>query len=904
MIPSDIRLYTWVDVEEVLLRLEENWPEWLVWASGYWDSLTLGIRAGTQEAAKNWLEDLYNPRWRNESAEGMVGGVIILESINLENPRTLPVVLEETEEEPPKARLIPSLSRPSVLWQQTENQELPPILPSNLPPIVAFHSFKGGVGRTTHALALAQAMIGEKQKVLLVDADMEAPGISWVFERRLPSPLVCFADLLAVAHGDGSPTAENAVKLVADRLKSQGPIDGIYVLPSFRSLERFTNLEIKPEHLLQGAKDPFLLTQILANLGAEVGADVVIVDLRSGMSELAAGLILDPRVHRIFVTTLSGQAISGTEKTLQLVGNRAPSRKDEDPLPALIIAQVPPEPLGSTLVKDVEIQLLEAARLLLGEAEEVESRQFVVTTPFAESLLALPSSWEETVVRLQKAGIVEAVRSLVERLPGKEENPEIPGEAIQNSSLAAQREKLRDLAKQMVYAETTETEDFFATIILKRLAADFSRRMPIAVIVGAKGSGKTYTFRQIVRRENWQVFARDAQAKEVQLEAPICPILESNNLSNAAKQKVQEVRRKTAAALGFGQIQDSSNIRDYIRESCRENLHVGEWRDRWLYIMAWGAGFPVTEISATENRDRHIGRALIQHLLDQKKQLIFAIDGLEDLFQDFATNEKEQIALRALLQEVPEWLGQQPGIPLGILIFVRRDIVLAAVRQNAAQMMALYDNYALKWNREETLRLVAWITNLAGAIPAKIQVESLAGMGETELTEALIPLWGKRLGSEHFKAVFSARYVLTVLSDYKGQIQARDLVRLLHIAAKNSVTDSRWHDRILTPTAIKESLKECSQEKIQEIEQENISLKIIFTKLRSLPEENRQIPFTQETINLSLEEIKTLEDNGVVIREKDEYYITEIFRLGLGFSFTNAGRLKVITLARRAGQKS
>ena len=125
MIPSDIRLYTWVDVEEVLLRLQGNWPEWLVWATGYWDSLTLGIRAGTQEEAKNWLEDVYNPRWRNDSEEEMVGGVIILESINLENPRTLPVLLEETEEEPPKARLIPSLSRPSVLWKQGENQELP-----------------------------------------------------------------------------------------------------------------------------------------------------------------------------------------------------------------------------------------------------------------------------------------------------------------------------------------------------------------------------------------------------------------------------------------------------------------------------------------------------------------------------------------------------------------------------------------------------------------------------------------------------------------------------------------------------------------------------------------------------------------------------------------------------------
>jgi hypothetical protein len=60
MIPSDIRLYTWVDVEEVLLRQQkqDNWPKWLVWARTYWDGLTMGIRPGTQAEAKNWLSEI------------------------------------------------------------------------------------------------------------------------------------------------------------------------------------------------------------------------------------------------------------------------------------------------------------------------------------------------------------------------------------------------------------------------------------------------------------------------------------------------------------------------------------------------------------------------------------------------------------------------------------------------------------------------------------------------------------------------------------------------------------------------------------------------------------------------------------------------------------------------------
>jgi len=75
------------------------------------------------------------------------------------------------------------------------------------------------------------------------------------------------------------------------------------------------------------------LTDILASLGKSLGVDVVLVDLRAGLSELATGLILDPRVYRIFVTTLTGQSIAGTVRVLELIGERSPSTREEDPLP-------------------------------------------------------------------------------------------------------------------------------------------------------------------------------------------------------------------------------------------------------------------------------------------------------------------------------------------------------------------------------------------------------------------------------------------------------------------------------------------------------------------------------------------------------------------------------------------
>lgn len=887
MIPLDIRLYTWIDVEEVLVRIQEqgNWPEWLISVRAYWDSLTIGIVPGTQAEAKNWLDEVYDPRFRIDS-ENNVDGFIILESLP-KVEKTLPIILEETEEEPPIPRLVPSLARPGVIVSNRQEGELPPSFSADFPAIVAFHSFKGGVGRTTNALAFTQALTEGGYRVLLVDGDMEAPGISWLLERRLPSPPVSFADLIALAHGDPSPEATDSVQLVADRLQS-ALIDDIYILPSFRSNERFSSLEIRPEHLIKGAKNPFILTQILADLGKTLGVDIVLVDLRAGLSELSTGLLLDPRIYRIFVTTLSGQSISGTARLLELLGERALSVRETDPLPTIIISQVPDGVENTELFSNPETKLLESAKAFIGE----DLQLLRVITKFTDSLQVLPSNWEEVITKLKRSEIVDAVRPLLDLLPRK--NSQTIEEKPKHPDLKSQRETLRDKTKNLVYAETAEIKEFLPTIPLRHLASDHRRQIPITVVVGAKGSGKTHTFLQIIHRENWQKFAEDTCATQVEVNAVICPIVSSKNLKHEDVTLVADVQKKTAEALGFNNPQQIQTIRENIEKFCQQNPLESQWREHWLDVIAWGVGFQTEQEGA--------GRKLTEHLLQKQQQLLVVIDGLEDLFPNFASDETQQKALRALLQTVPEWLGQQPGRPLGIIIFVRRDMVLAAIRQNAAQMIARYEPYALKWNREEALRLVAWVT-IQSENPLNLNIDKLLDMKEEELTQVLVPLWGKKLGSDTSKEVGSARFVITVLSDFRGQIQSRDLVRILNLAARGSVNDTKWQDRILIPAGIKNALPECSKEKIDEIEKENTALKDVFTKLRNLPEEKRKIPFTREQVLLTVEEMKILEENGVVIREKDDYYMPEIFRLGLRFSLTAAGRPAVMSLERRAAKQ-
>ncbi len=55
----------------------------------------------------------------------------------------------------------------------------PNIIPPNPSEIIGFYSFKGGVGRSIAAAHIAYAFCRLKKRVLLVDADLEAPGLSF-----------------------------------------------------------------------------------------------------------------------------------------------------------------------------------------------------------------------------------------------------------------------------------------------------------------------------------------------------------------------------------------------------------------------------------------------------------------------------------------------------------------------------------------------------------------------------------------------------------------------------------------------------------------------------------------------------------------------------------------------------
>ncbi|NJR76552.1 MAG: hypothetical protein HC773_29310 [Scytonema sp. CRU_2_7] len=293
---------------------------------------------------------------------------------------------------------------------------------------------------------------------------------------------------------------------------------------------------------------------------------------------------------------------------------------------------------------------------------------------------------------------------------------------------------------------------------------------------------------------------------------------------------------------------------------------------------------------------------------DKGLRIIFLFDGLEDIFAEAPSSPQQQTALRALIN-VPKRLSEIRQSNLGLIVLLRRDFLRYAITQNIAQFESLYRSYDLSWDVDSFLKLVYWVCSQANVIDA---VEAaLDDLSREEFVAKLEKLWGEKLGGVN--EAYTASWVFAALTDFKGRLQARDIVRLLYHAADITVDRpkeiqfEKWStNRLLPPQSIRRALEPCSEKKVKEAQEEYPEFRKWVDKLESeYTPDQKHIPFTVEDLDLDQVTIRMLEDMGVIYedRAKDDvarYYMPEIFRTGLKFALEKGARPRVLVLKRKA----
>lgn len=894
MVQAPSRLFTWIDIENHLERLARNseWPAWLLATNSYWDAaeLTVDETIDAQEIVR-WLNEVFGQRTVEQDGSDYYFRLDGSRRGTQWSSRSLPLRVEraahiDTADLAPRWRatqISPSIQR-KVLVADLNN------LPG--PPVVAFHSYKGGVGRTLHAVAAARVLAKNHTKVLLIDGDLEAPGISWMYAAGGRKVDFAYDDFLSLVHSSSERNHADAVSIAATHLANQ-ELDNVVLMPSRRNLDDIEPAAVDPSDLTRASENPFLTAEVISALAAELGADVAIVDLRAGASELSSSLLLDPRVFRVYVSTISSQSVDGSAKVIRSVGDRIEQKPGLNSAILLTQYRVSGQ---ERLVADAAVTLKDAlSGSALSNQEEVTDADLLsepLFSAFNENLLGLPRDWDDVLAVIASEDVERQMLpildlALAEDEEASEGHSQSASTGSTESSTRLERERLLDFSSNLAFAETASNTDFLPTDSLERLVAAHRTELPLSVVVGAKGAGKTFTYLQMAYRERWSSYSEAVGVQGVSNDGLFVPVFASEHLNAEAADRIDAIRRSAAAnTSGAEPFRSYLELKDVVTAALSqgEDVSLAEWRRIWLWCCARAAGIDTT-IEGVEDALAH---------LDDETPCVFLIDGLEDVLLDIVTSEHQQRALRVLLTDCIEWLRSLRKSSLGIVIFARRDLVQAALPQNIGQFFSRYREFELKWNPSEALRLVAWVVGSSTTTLASTPDDIVSATSEN-LTNMLLPVWGDKMGSEKSREARSDNWFIAALSDFNSQIQARDIVIFLKESAEASLDDSRWSDRLLTPNGMRNALSGASREKIRAISEESPAVGAILSRLSGLPDDQRQIPFTQTELGLSRTDVELLSSTGVIFIEEDQCWIPEIYRHGL--RFRASGRPRILAIA-------
>jgi MinD-like ATPase involved in chromosome partitioning or flagellar assembly len=907
-----IRKYrTWLDVKRELARRTNygsNLPDGIVKLTCFSSALEVGIknqdnRENASSILKSWFGD-----WYQESDQ------IIQLDIDDGNLPVEFIFMDNYSQLSPSIR--PFWNEVAYLQNSEEFNLFSGLLPEpykEKPEVITFYSFKGGVGRTLHLAAHVIALLERAKdldravKILVIDSDLEAPGLTYWQAHEKQQATISFIDFLELYQYPSS-SVENVFSIVAQEVRKtakQQNKSTVYFLPAFIEEQDLLDTPILPENLVRNPRGSWEVGNTIYRLGKTLDVDYIFIDLRAGLSEISSPLLFDSRLQRFIVTTPNEQSIRGVSLVLEKIGYLAPSdsqiKVGNYYDPTVIISFLTPELRALPVFEETLVQL--QSSYIQPNDDNLDTTRLDIEETFFEQQLLYINDWDEARARLNSTSIMKLARKWSEdRLFS---NTPIVTDT-NNPQIIDDIKRLKNICQRYIYAETGQGKDLLITESLQNLAKNFQNSLPNVVSIGSKGAGKTFNYIQLSRLRSWEDFLEKVDSSiehnPFGTKALIFPLLQSTNLGEDAKNIIDGARQNVSDALGKTTLNFSfSGLRNSIIDSLSKNdWSEVDWANFWIQSI---------DNSITGECRKSNFHKLNNYLKEKDIKLIFLFDGLEDIFTEIATDRNQQKALRALLENLPNQLSEIRDAYFGLIIFLRRDFLRYTITQNSQQFENLYRAYDLSWNLNSFMRLSYWLCIQSQVIGAKL--DNLYSSSIEELKEELEKLWGKKLGTDKTNEANSCNWIFAALTDFNGRLQARDIVRFLYHAASITLDNARdqqfskwFSSRLLPPQAIRRALEPCSKDKVQEATEEYLIFKKWVDEV--LPKYNpsdKKIPFSREQFEMDNDTVKVLDQMGVIYEDKDKdtaerYYMPEIFREGLGFSSKGA-RPRVLALKRK-----
>lgn len=182
-----------------------------------------------------------------------------------------------------------------------------------LPKIISFYSFKGGVGRTAALSHAAYILSSRGKKVVIVDMDIEAPGMSTIFDPQYYQEPKCgLIDYFIDRFSKGEEITRNIYITDVFSEVLLNDISGrLFVVPAgIMDIDYLSKVDILKTHLVHTLSIDYW-SDFVSELNTQLKPDIILVDTRTGLNSWGALALLKISDSVVFFAYPNNENING-----------------------------------------------------------------------------------------------------------------------------------------------------------------------------------------------------------------------------------------------------------------------------------------------------------------------------------------------------------------------------------------------------------------------------------------------------------------------------------------------------------------------------------------------------------------------------------------------------------------
>lgn len=703
-----------------------------------------------------------------------------------------------------------------------------------VPRTIAFYSFKGGVGRTTALIHVAWILATRGRKVVAVDLDLEAPGLSTAMHLESPPKHGIVDYFYERSYLPKSTEPDISIGKIFGEVRIQDAGGRLFVVPvGSMSLDYIAKIDdLRANAITEQGED--LWSTFLREISEHLQPDIILIDARTGINEWGAFSLLRAADEAFIFIYPNEQNIQGLSLLLKVLGNLG--------TPSLHFVFSPVPSVSEAGMDKVRAQWESMRNQADNEADQVDS-SIDESQETAEPLVI----FYNPLIALADDYPVPELMSYYNRIA----NIVDEDTTTMRLSMVLTTGDRWKIIESLKFPEVDARNPKHDLRGLFQRTADFDRFLDetTCLIRGRKGTGKSALY--------WLLLEHNRTARELargRLDQITCLSGHGKFHVRPTRDEFQEIDRRLQHDGGSWEAVWRSYLllRMHLNGCLNRNLprrakfeHLRDLLGRVPYRGDhWKVEHTRTLIAmAAEPELKLLEKDMLdvidEQLRKRNESLWLLYDDLdEDLPQKGGVRQRALAGLFQLVQDS----DARRLTAIRYKVFLREDIWDGLVFDNKSHFNGR--DLLLRWTRVDFLRLALRQTyqskEFKDLVDRFAPIESIDQADEETIDRTLQLLWGK-LRERGRRSKYVSRWVYDRLTDSSGTTFPRSLNILLRTARDHEVTyKGQQHvppptDRLLRAQSLNQGLVVASRQRCQEIREEYPEMGRLFDYLGNIP---------------------------------------------------------------------